>query len=49
METKPNVVKEAIPNPIMKNNIDTFNKTEKTQASKRKKDKSVRNKPDKGK
>ena len=37
MGTKPNVVKEAINPPIEKINIDTFNKTDKPQAFKRKK------------
>ena len=32
METKPNVVKEAITPPITKNIIDTVKKTEKSQA-----------------
>ena len=35
MGTKPNVVKEAITPPIVKNNIDTVNKTEKSQALKK--------------
>ena len=47
-ETKPNVVEEAITHPIAKNKIDTINKRDKPQASKIKKDKSIRNKPDKG-
>ena len=48
MITKPNVVKEAITLPIAKKNIDTFNITEKPQASKRK-NKSIKNKSYKGK
>ena len=44
-----NVVKEAITPPIAKKDIDTVNKTEISQASKRKKDKSSSNKYDKGK
>ena len=36
METKPNLAEEAITHPISKNNIDTVNKTDKPQASKRK-------------
>ena len=47
METKSNVVKEAIAPPIVKNNIDTVNKTEKLQASKSKKAKSISNKSEK--
>ena len=43
METKPNVVDEAIIHPIAKNKIDTINETEKPQAPKSKKDKSIRN------
>ena len=43
------MVKEDITPPIAKNNIDTVNKTKKPQASKRKKDKSISNKSDKGK
>ena len=43
------MVKEAITPPIAKHNIDTVNKTEKPQSSKRKKDKSINNKLDKGK
>ena len=35
MGTKNNAVKEAINPPISKNNIDTVNKTEKSQASKK--------------
>ena len=49
MVTKPNVVKESITPPIEKKNIDTFNKTQKPQASKLKRDKSSSNKSDKGK
>ena len=37
METKPKVVKEVITPPIEKNDIDTFNKTEKPQEYKIKK------------
>ena len=48
METKPNVVKEAITLPIAKNKIDTVNETEKPQAYKSKKDKSINNKSYKG-
>ena len=44
MEEKPNVVKEDITHTISKNNISTVNKTEKLQASKSKKDKSISNK-----
>ena len=33
MGTKPNVVKESITPPIAKNNNDTVNKTDKSQAS----------------
>ena len=47
METKPHVVKEDITHYIEKNNIDTVNKTEKQQASKGKKCKSISNKLDK--
>ena len=43
METKPNVVDEAIIHPTAKNKIDTINETEKPQAPKSKKDKSIRN------
>ena len=49
MGTKLNVVKEAITPPISKNNIDTVNKKEKPQASKREKEKFINNKSDKGK
>ena len=49
MGTKFTVVKESITPINAKNNIDTFNKTQKPQASKRKKDKYTSNKPDKGK
>ena len=45
---KPDVVKEAITTPIAKNNIDTVNKKEKSQASK-KVDTSSSNKSEKGK
>ena len=48
METKPNVMKEAITHPISKNKIDTVNKTDKPQAYKSKKDKPIRNKSHKG-
>ena len=44
---KPNVVDEAITHPIAKNKIDTINKTDKPQASKSKKDKSIRNESNK--
>ena len=37
METKPNLVKEAITHTIEKNKIDTFNITDKPQESKSKK------------
>ena len=47
-ETKPNVVKKAITPPIAKNKIDTVNETDKPQASKSKKDKSISNESDKG-
>ena len=47
MGEKPNVVKESITPPIAKNNIDTVNKIEKSQASKRKIDRSSSNKSDK--
>ena len=43
METKRNVVKTAITHHKGKNKIDTFNKTDKPQASKIKKDKSISN------
>ena len=43
METKLNVVKTFITNNKQKNEIDTVNKTDKPQASKIKKDKSIRN------
>ena len=33
METKPNLVGEAITHPIAKNKIDTVNKTDQSQAS----------------
>ena len=36
MGTKPNVFKEAITTPIEKKNIDTVNKTEKSQAPNKK-------------
>ena len=36
MKTKPNMVREAITTPIAKNNIDTVNRTEKSQASQKK-------------
>ena len=49
MGTKPNVLREYITPPIAKNNIYKVNKTEKPQVSKRKKDKSISNKYDKGK
>ena len=49
MGTKPNVVKEDITPPITKNNIDTVNKTDTSQESKGKIDKSSSNKSDKGK
>ena len=42
-------MKEAITPSIAKKKIDTVNKTEKPQASERKKDKSISNKSDKGK
>ena len=35
LETKPNVVKEAITHTIATNKFNTFNKTDKPQASKR--------------
>ena len=47
MGTKPNLVKEAITPPIAKNNIDTVNKTDKSQASNKTVDTSSRNKSDK--
>ena len=47
-ETKPNVVDEAITHPIAKNKIDTINKTEKPQAYKSKKDKSICKESNKG-
>ena len=47
METKNNVVEEAIPHPIAKNKIYTVNETDKPQASKSKKYKSISNKSDK--
>ena len=37
METKPNVVKEAITHPITTNKTNAFNETDKPQASKSKK------------
>ena len=50
MVTEANVVKEAITPTIAKKKIDTVNKTDKSKASKRKKDKSSSsNKSDKGK
>ena len=48
METEPNVVDEAITHPIEKNKIDTVNETDKPQASKSKKYKSINNKSNKG-
>ena len=43
MEAKPNVVEKDITHYIAKNKIDTVNKTDKPQASKSKKDKSIIN------
>ena len=48
METEPNVVDEAITHTIEKNKIDTVNETDKPQASKSKKDKSICNESNKG-
>ena len=47
METKSNVAKEAITPPIATNKIDTVKETEKPQAFKSKKYKSISNKSDK--
>ena len=47
MGTNPNVVKEAINTPTAKNQIDTVNKIEKSQASNKKVDTSSSNKYDK--
>ena len=47
METKLNVMKEAITHPIATNKIDTVNETDKPQASKSKKDKFISNESDK--
>ena len=44
---KSNVMREAITHPIVKNKIDTVNKTDKSQASKTVKDISFRNESDK--
>ena len=49
MVTKLNAVKEAITPPISKKKIDTFNKTEKSQASNKTVDTSSNNKSDQGK
>ena len=49
MGAKPNVVKETIAPPISKYNIDTFNKTQKSQASNKTVDTISKNKSDKGK
>ena len=49
MGKKPNLVRESITPPIDKNNIDTVNKTEKSQASRIKKYKPRSNKSGKGK
>ena len=49
MGAKPNVVKEAITPPITKNNIDTVNKTDKSEAFNKKVYTSSINKSDKGK
>ena len=49
LEKKPNVVKESITPPLKKKKIDTFNKTDKSQASNKTVDTSRRNKSDKGK
>ena len=49
MGKKLNEAKEAITPPIAKKNIDTINKTEKSQAPPPPKDKSSSNKTDKGK
>ena len=49
MGTKPNEVKVTITPPIVKNNIDAVNKTEKSQAYNKKLDTPIRNKSDKGK
>ena len=43
METNLNMVKESITPTIAKNNIDTVNKTDKPQAYKNEKDKSISN------
>ena len=47
MGTKPNVAKQSITHTIATNKIETVNKTDKPQASKSKRDKSIRNKSDK--
>ena len=47
METKPNVVKEAIAHPIATDKIDAVNKTDKPQTYKSKNDKSISNKSEK--
>ena len=47
-ETKPNAVKEDITPTIAKNKIDTVKKTDKPQAYKSKKDKSISNESYKG-
>ena len=48
METKPNVVEEAITHPMRKNKIDSINETNKPQSSQIKKDKSIINESNKG-
>ena len=48
METKPNVVDESITHPIEKYIIDTVNETDKPQAFKSNKDKSISNESNKG-
>ena len=48
METKPNVVDEAIAHPIEINKFDAINEKDKTQASQSKKDNSISNKLNKG-
>ena len=48
METKPNVVEEAITRPMRKNKIDAIKETDKPQSSQIKKDKSIRNESNRG-
>ena len=46
MVTKPNVIKEDITPPIVKKKIDTVNRTDKSQASNKKKETTESNKAD---